>query len=365
MERRTFLATGLAGASIGTAGCLESSPPSSQSLVPYEEGASDAWQRSLGTVQHNSYNPGTKVPDKTPSLEWETTELEEYSPPPVVIDGQLYATELHTEGPGRLAMVVFDLQSGSKLWTREEVIHPPIVTTNGVYGAGPDTLYAFSSDGSSQWERSLGKVGSFVVGGSTAYAISNETGTAYALDLTSGETKWRVSNGYRASAAVLSEESIVFGNDQGEIIAIARSGGSPQWHTSIESVDLKRLTVANGSVYMTGGYRLDLRSGEVLDEFGWHDPPVFTDKLELSWTTELAASSGGRRLWQHSDPGGAYPTMADGCILSPSYTSVNVYDASTGNIKWKKEVGDNLIWAVPAQNRIIVQGADGYLGVLQ
>lgn len=365
VKRRSFLATVSAAGSVSIAGCGRSGSPTAQSLVPYVDGASSAWRTPLATVRHNLYNAGTTVPDTAPSLQWETTDLEEYSPAAVVADGQVYVGELHLDGPERLALASYDLATGEKLWSRPEVTRPPTVAGGGVYGAGPETVYGLARDGTVRWRQSVDTVGSFVAASETGFAVANGTGAVRAFHLRSGEPVWRTDGDYRATAATLTDDCFVFVDESGTVTALARSDGDQRWRTSIEAAERRRLAVADGSVFATGGYEIDAESGEIIEEFGWWNAPAFTDRLRLSWSTGLEASAGGERLWTRADPRGAYPAMADGTVVVVDYDSVLAIDALTGETNWEVPVGDSLVWPVVADDCILVQGAEGYLGMLQ
>jgi outer membrane protein assembly factor BamB len=404
--RRKLL--GAAGTGVGF-GALLSSDSISRMLTQQAQATaveSGDWPQFGFDAANTSYNPGTRGPEGDAEVDW-TYEPSVEGPikPPVVASGSVYTTAGEQ-------IVALDEADGSEQWVYDELSSPtpPAVVdiqdseTDLVCVGHRDGVVALNaSSGDSVWEAqtTVRVSGAPTVSGQTLY-VSDNSGSTYEIDGTTGEITWQIVEG-GGGTNVVGEESIwsqAFG--QIGVIFLDRAADEfegTEWRdnaTLLEQVDQKFSLlyqnvylqdhavplIANGTVYVPslGLQAIDIQSGSEK----WHfdddivvpgSPTIVDDRVIFGSGTELegiedidGAKENAGTLYAINkedstvewtfDANGPINTSPAGTVRTVYATSddgtVYAFSVFTGDVAWSYEVGDGVGDPVVANNRLFV-----------
>ena len=305
--RRTFLANGVTGGVIGTAGCQIRMPtwlfgdPDPPPFGPVEHG----WRMAGRDAANTAHNPGATGPRTEPEVVWEITFAEPRTPRVLIDEEILVATDTET-------LHVFDLDAGELVWSSEidARMQTPALGPEKVYvRTGDRELSAFDTHtGERTWIHSG-------TGGASAYDFrypvvhegvvytADADGTVYALDTDDGTIRWQTNSelGPRVQfRPAIDDDRLYLGGEQ-DVAAFAVDDGPRLWKHSD----------ASGSLVAT------------------------EERIYAGGTPAVALRADGTEKWRTDPEGDSYsiPAVADGRAYV-THDKVEARDADSGEVLW-------------------------------
>lgn len=174
---------------------------------------------------------------------------------PAVRDGTVYVTSW----PSRAT--AYDAATGERQWRRElddQLLLPPVVTTDGVVVPSRQYVWLLDpDDGTTLWRRDLAgnaTESTPAVAGDRVF-LTDEQGSLYALDLTTGETEWTTP--FDGATAPVVADGVVYAVRSGiELLAFDAATGDRRFRFTPPQVPLSSPVVGNGVVYLSNRRRV-------------------------------------------------------------------------------------------------------------
>jgi outer membrane protein assembly factor BamB len=174
---------------------------------------------------------------------------------PAVRDGTVYVTSW----PCRAT--AYDAATGERQWRRElddQLLLPPVATTEGVVVPSRQYVWLLDpDDGTTLWRRDLdgnATESTPAVAGDRVF-LTDEQGSLYALDLTTGETEWTTP--FDGATAPVVADGVVYAVRSGiELLAFDAATGDRRFRFTPPQVPLSSPVVGNGVVYLSNRRRV-------------------------------------------------------------------------------------------------------------
>lgn len=276
-------------------------------------------------------------PTEKPTVAWQTTVGDEHTS----FRGLVCSSEqVYLSSHGQLIAV--DAETGKRQWEIDRIgtlpwtdgklsiQGPPSISNDRLIVTSDTTVYALDpADGSPQWGYKTNSSPSAVFAvGNTVYIASNIGNEAplAAVDTTTGLERWKT-----RSETGVHPQAYAQGRIVGPVIAEAGTFGAVE--------------AATGSVEWTQAVKGDsmYRNGPCItnDTVYWGTGPVYALALEdgaIRWTHTLDTTDS--HLKPVSDGSSVYLAVSES-------NRVLALDGSTGDVRWHKQIQDNLGWGAP------------------
>ncbi|PSQ25401.1 hypothetical protein BRD03_14340 [Halobacteriales archaeon QS_9_68_17] len=247
------------------------------------------------------------------------------------------------------AVIAVKPDTGTQRWTNQlGAIHSPILPGNQTYTVcASKTVYHGSlHDGSINWsfsESDLTQRG-ICRTDKTIYAVAgdNETGTAYAINSTTGETQWTTDlNGKPLCQPVTANNKLITITSAGTIIALNANTGTKLWSQPAPNTRAPTPAIANDTIYVASGNtdhfvartledgtkRWTAETGPTLA------PPVASPNTVLVGTMNrglIAYSPTGDERWQRLGNGVGSPL----CVTPDSLLFIDARNTTLQSYTW-------------------------------
>lgn len=312
--------------------------------------SSTGWSTFARDPQNTGYNPDTTVPTEL-NRQWNR---DVFTAGRLVGRGnRIYVSQL--DGP----IQARSASTGAIVWESESGTGPaPTVTSDTVYAAGYNDLYALSAtDGSKKWSANISASGTATTVVDGMVFAGGRDGVVYALESSTGTQQWTFDTGDDSSESdtgagtsgkfdavpepAVANGTVYIGGGYGnsKVYALSSTDGTVQWERSLSAAVMAPPTVSSGTVYVNS------TDGRV--------HALNTDDGSEGWTYETA------------DITYASPSVADGTVVVGSLDqTLYALDASDGTEQWSVNL-ENAIGVSPviADGSVLVQFTDGSITV--
>lgn len=233
-----------------------------------------AWSLSLPDVSHTGVllvgssafvgaDDGqiTAVDAATGERSW-SVDVGDHVLAPMAGTGDLVLASVRPEGQGSASLVALRLDDGSEAWRYQPT---GAVLDLGAPSVGGDLIYLVASDGSlravavadgsQRWGSQLytPTAGSPPAVSDTGVFVTDQSGTVYAFDPTSGAERWRfASNRFAVGGPIVAGASLLQPASDGTIFAIDANTGHQVWHASV--ADAAVIGLAATADFVVGTY---------------------------------------------------------------------------------------------------------------
>ena len=359
--RREYLLTVGATGVAALAGCSNQNTEGNNNTTENSPGEgtttseADNWPQTRYDAANIGIASDETGPSETVNEEWR--QKDGYFSPLVVSDGTVYAVGIDGN------MFAIDTADGTKQWTREignKAVSTPAVDGDTVYvwsespiaGGVTTKIYAFETDGTERWNKTLSLSSSPTVVDGTIYVQG--WGHLVALDASDGTEQWAYeTNGGTSTPAVVDGTVYVGGHDNNTVHAVDAVDGTEQWTFETAAAVESAPAVNDGTVYIGDGdgnvYALDTEDGTEQWSYetgDWVQPPAVASGVVYigSGDNNLYAldAEDGTEQWSYETGDTVQPpSVADGIIYIGSEDN-NLYalDAEDGTEQWSYEMDD-------------------------
>lgn len=256
---------------------------------------------------------------------------------------------------------------------------PSAATADTVFVGSEDAnVYALdAATGAERWrfeEASNRTVPTAVVDG-TLYAGSEaRPGHLYALDASTGDERWRSPELDQAIGPAVVGNRVYVGGDA-SLAALDAATGEVAWEFAEPTRPTFEPTAVGDTVY-TGGmdgkvFALDAATGDVRWRFdrgtdNWKSPPAAVEgsvyvgsKSGAVWALDAATGESEWSLHEVSTEMTSPPTVHDGAVLFSAGSEVFRLNGDSGEVEWRFEAEDKLVWPALAGDALYVGGDSG------
>lgn len=311
-----------------------------------EEGSLNRPVVGDGIVVNMSMNPGEDfngviwaVDESSGEMAWRyDLEVLPEGKNKVIANGTVYVSDSRQ-------VIALDAADGTEQWTSNAGIRAGFAYDDGtIYGPVNDGMAAISAeDGSTNWEMSVGGAYTVVSDGTVMTVKNFDSGEIVALDASSGEEQWRatpIENGIVQNAPAARDGQLYVPTDTGTFYALDVSSGDVVWSKELfDGADdplsfIKRPTVTEDTVYVGGNeksYALNTSDGSEQ----WSVNSVYKDmahdgdSLLVNGIESVSAldPADGSRKWRKQFSANDYDgfgngVFANGAFYAPTNTTI-------------------------------------------
>lgn len=280
-------------------------------------------------------------------------------------------------------VTAFELVDGTKRWERRgngNIWAEPTADSEAVYAnLNEESIHALDvQNGETRWQTdldaSLNTKSGLLLAGDTLYASD---GYMYAIDTATGDRQWQVNPDTGAPYGFsVGEERIILAST-GIVEALDKQNGQQDWATELESRVWGPPTIGEkvylplGPPNVIGAFSRD--TGDLQWQFTITEEavdvislaPILTDKLLIAADRDsnivAVAKTDGSIEWRYSVDGllDHHPVACENTVYLPTDRGLVGLSMSSGEVKWRTEVGKFPTSPAISGDRLIVTTRDG------